>query len=106
MSVFLYNAKPDGSVDTESNVSLFSDGIRKTPKAGEELLVETGASITLMPFLYHRFGARPGSGDLICGEVSSVNDDKTDNYFAEDRPRFSRIIEDERPIWPLCSDAL
>jgi len=36
--------------------------------------------------------------------VSSVNDDNTDNRFAEQSSRFSDIVEDEEPRWLLCNE--
>ena len=53
----------------------------------------------------HKVITLPGrDGKLIAGEVSSVNDDKTDNYFAEPVSRFADIEEDEAPLHPLCNE--
>jgi D-lyxose ketol-isomerase len=52
--------------------------------------------------LYHQFYAV--DGDAIVGEVSSVNDDATDNYFLEKLPRFPSVEEDEAPYRLLCTD--
>ena len=52
--------------------------------------------------MYHIIAAKNGA--LIAGEVSSVNDDKTDNYFAEPVSRFADIEEDEAPLYPLCNE--
>ena len=38
------------------------------------------------------------------GEVSAVNDDTTDNYFAEPVARFADIVEDEPIYHPLCNE--
>ena len=73
-------------------------------KAGEELLITRGNSVRLTPFMYHLFGAQEGQGDLIVGEVSAVNDDNTDNYFAEPVSRFADIEEDEPICHPLCNE--
>lgn len=99
--IVLYLAKEDGSVDSESPVSYFSDGIRYEVPAGERVYIERGDSITLEPYVYHIFGAE---GDLVCGEVSSINDDLTDNYFSEDVRRFADIEEDEEAIHLLCNE--
>jgi D-lyxose ketol-isomerase len=40
----------------------------------------------------------------MAGEVSSVNDDKTDNRFLEAPGRFPKIDEDEPPAFLLCSE--
>ena len=41
---------------------------------------------------------------MLIGEVSTVNDDLTDNVFAEPIARFSDIEEDEPPVHLLVSD--
>ena len=41
---------------------------------------------------------------MLIGEVSTVNDDLTDNIFAEPLGRFSQIEEDEAPLHLLVSD--
>ncbi|GHU14088.1 hypothetical protein FACS1894161_4560 [Spirochaetia bacterium] len=97
----LFNSKKDGSVDRESPVQVDCDGIRKTYAPGERFEVPPGCSVTLRPYLYHTFGA---SVDTVIGEVSSVNDDKTDNYFSEPVSRFADIIEDEKPVRLLCNE--
>ena len=104
MSMRLYNKKPDGAVDYESDVAVWSDGLKLTVKPGEELLVTRGNSVRLTPYMYHLFGAQEGAGDLIVGEVSAVNDDNTDNYFAEPVSRFADIEEDEAIYHPLCNE--
>jgi D-lyxose ketol-isomerase len=40
----------------------------------------------------------------LIGEVSTVNDDNTDNVFREEIGRFSQIEEDEPPRHLLVSD--
>ena len=53
-----------------------------------------GESITLLPGVWHGFW---GEGkDVLIGEVSTVNDDLTDNVFAEPIGRFAEIEEDAR----------
>lgn len=98
----LYLSKNDGQVDRESEVAVFCDGIKKTFGPGERIEISKGNSITLTPGLYHVFGA--SNGDTVVGEVSSVNDDITDNYFAETVSRFSSIEEDEPVLHPLCNE--
>lgn len=104
LSMELYNALEDESVDTKSDVCFFCDGIEKKTKAGEIFDIMPGGSITLTPGLYHRFWANRNAGTLICGEVSSVNDDFKDNNFAEPVKRFSAIVEDEEPVHLLCNE--
>ena len=97
-----YNAKEDGAVDYESDVTVYSDGLKMVVKAGEEVVIPRGNSVTITPRMYHIIAAKNGA--LIAGEVSSVNDDKTDNYFAEPVSRFADIEEDEAPLYPLCNE--
>ncbi len=40
----------------------------------------------------------------LIGEVSNVNDDRTDNIFREPIGRFADIEEDEAPLHLLVSD--
>lgn len=66
------------------------------------MILGPGESITLTPRLYHMFYAVDGHG--LIGEVSSVNDDATDNYFKEPLPRYPEIVEDELPLRLLCNE--
>lgn len=104
LSVYLWNADKDGN-ELDSDVHVTMDGIERCFKAGEEILIYPGNSISLKPYMAHVFGPlRPDAGDLIVGEVSKVNDDNTDNYFLEDTRRFSTIEEDEAILHPLCNE--
>lgn len=98
----LYNTNEDNTVDYETDVTVYCDGIKKVFHSGEMIKVSAGNSVTLTPRIYHVFGA--SEGDLICGEVSSINDDTSDNYFAEPVSRFAAIIEDEPILHPLCNE--
>lgn len=104
MQVFLWNADPVTGEQLDTDVVVYQDGIRHVYKAGEEILVTPGNSISLTPYLAHIFGPKPGTGDLICGEVSKVNDDLTDNYFLEKTARFPTIEEDEPAMHPMCNE--
>ena len=55
-----------------------------------------------MSSMWHLFTARVG--DVLIGEVSSVNDDNTDNYFQDPIGRFSDVEEDIEPLYFLVSD--
>lgn len=98
----LYASAPDGSIDRDSEVTVPCDGVSRTVKAGGYLSLKPGESVTLLPGIWHAFWAE-GSGTLI-GEVSTVNDDLTDNIFAEPVDRFSAIEEDCKPDRLLVSD--
>ena len=94
----------DGKPDPKKDVVLWRDGVRYVAKAGEVLEVTTGNSVTLTPYVYHRFFTKTGTGDLIIGEVSKINDDNIDNVFASPRDRFSTIEEDEEPYRLLVNE--
>lgn len=98
----LFNSAPDGSIDQESDVTVPCDGISRTLKAGGYLKLAPGESVTLLPGVWHAFWAE--DGDTLIGEVSTVNDDLTDNIFAEPVDRFSTIEEDCEPHRLLVSD--
>ena len=78
------------------------DGMLRSCRAGERVELAPGESITLPPYLYHRFWAEGGT--CLVGEVSKVNDDNTDNRFLEELGRFPSIEEDEAPYRLLVSD--
>jgi len=98
----LYMADADGGINREAEVSVMVDGtIRKLP-AGGHLKLDPGESVTLFPNNWHAFwGER---SDVLIGEVSTVNDDLTDNIFEQSIGRFSNIDEDEAPLHLLVSD--
>jgi len=104
LAVYLWNADPKTGEQLDTDVEVYMDGIKHVFKAGEEILVQPGSSISLAPYVAHIFGPKPGCGELVVGEVSKVNDDNTDNYFLEDTARFSEIEEDEAILHPLCNE--
>ncbi len=101
----LYNSIEDTKeVDYNSNVAIYIDSIKYSVKPGEEIILKPGQGVTITPNLYHLFSAAKSYGDVVCGEVSSINDDLTDNYFAEEVSRFSNIIEDVEAKYILCNE--
>jgi D-lyxose ketol-isomerase len=98
----LFASTPDGSVDTEAEITVPTDGVLRNFKPGGKLVLEPGESVTLMPGVWHAFWGE--GADVLIGEVSTVNDDLTDNIFAEPIGRFSTIEEDEEPYRLLVSD--
>jgi D-lyxose ketol-isomerase len=101
LAVQLHNAAPDGGL-AQTPVSVSCDGIQRQVEAGGTVILGHGESITLTPYLYHTFHAEDGHG--LIGEVSSVNDDDTDNFFLEPLPRYPEIVEDEPPYRLLCTE--
>ena len=74
----------------------------RTVEAGGTVTVQPGASITLEAGVVHEFWSE--GGDSLLGEVSTVNDDKTDNYFFVETARFPPIEEDEPPYRLIVPD--
>lgn len=103
LAVYLWNTDEQGR-QLDTDVKVFMDGVEQTFRAGEEILVYPGDSISLTPHMAHIFGPKEGYGELIVGEVSKVNDDNTDNYFLEPTARFAEIEEDEGVLHPLCNE--
>jgi D-lyxose ketol-isomerase len=98
----LFNSNADGSVDEKTDVEVATDGRIVMLKAGGLLKLQPGESVTLLPGNWHAFWGE--GGDVLIGEVSTVNDDLTDNIFREPIGRFSSIEEDEAPVHLLVSD--
>lgn len=101
LAVQLYNSTGDGEF-ADTPVSVSCDGIRRLVEPGHTVILGPGESITLTPYLYHTFYAVDGHG--LIGEVSSVNDDDSDNHFKDPLPRYPRIEEDELPLRLLCTE--
>jgi D-lyxose ketol-isomerase len=97
----LYNATPDESL-ADSPVTVLMDGIERKVAAGDCVVLKPGESITLPPYLYHKFWGR--GAQVLVGEVSVVNDDQRDNRFYEPVGRFPQIEEDAAPLYLLCTD--
>jgi len=97
----LFNSTSDERLaDTDVTVSI--DGLRHTLKAGDKVVLSPGESITLTSRLYHEFWG--AESRVLVGEVSLVNDDRTDNRFYEPVGRFPEIEEDEPPLHLLVPD--
>jgi hypothetical protein len=103
LMIQLFNVS-ENDQKNEEPVSISMDGIRKTFKAGTAVKLEPGDSITLTPEHYHKFWVKKGGGKVLIGEVSSVNDDYSDNKFIEEVKRFGDIVEDEEPLYLLYDD--
>lgn len=102
LAIKLYDSAQDGSIDHDKAVIVPTDGIARKFDAGGILRLSPGESVTLMPGIWHAFWAE--DEDVLIGEVSTVNDDLTDNIFAEPIDRFSTIEEDADPTHLLVSD--
>jgi D-lyxose ketol-isomerase len=97
----LFNSTPDETLE-DTPVTISTDGVLRTVKAGDCVMLGPGESITLPAYCYHKFWG--AEGKVLVGEVSAVNDDDTDNRFLDPLPRYSQIEEDEPPVYLLCTD--
>ena len=102
LAVQLYGSDARGGLDRKAGGIVACDGMARTFAPGEVLRLDPGESVTLMPGDWHAFWGE--GGDVLIGEVSTVNDDLTDNVFADPIGRFSQIDEDELPRHLLVSD--
>ena len=102
LTLELFMAKDDGTIDENAEVRVTCDGTLRTIQAGGLLRLNPGESVTLHTNCWHAFW---GEGkDVLIGEVSTVNDDNTDNIFREPIGRFATITEDVEPLHLLVSD--
>lgn len=101
--VQVYNSNKDEEFD-DSPVTVTSDGHSYQVKAGEIIRITPGQSITMQSGLYHKFWGEKGTGLILLGEVSKVNDDRVDNRFHDKTGRFPEIEEDEKPLYLLGNE--
>ena len=100
--VELFGSDESGAFDGERGTAVWCDGVLRECAPGEKLRLAPGESVTLRPGDWHAFWGE--GGDVLIGEVSTVNDDETDNVFREPIGRFSSVEEDEPPSRLLVSD--
>ncbi|WP_170387862.1 D-lyxose/D-mannose family sugar isomerase [Ruegeria atlantica] len=100
--VELYGSDDDGGFAEDRGGVVLLDGIRHNFDPGEKLRFSPGESITLRPGDWHAFWGE--GGDVLIGEVSTVNDDETDNIFRDPIGRFAEVQEDVSPTHLLVSD--
>jgi D-lyxose ketol-isomerase len=102
LAIELVEADAQGQADEAREIIVRTDAMeRRFPPRGV-LRLHPGESVTLTPFLAHAFWAE--GADVFVGEVSTVNDDKTDNAFLEKVGRFPTIEEDEPPYRLIVGD--
>lgn len=102
LAIELFASAGDGSIDRTAKVTVPTDGMAREMEAGAVLRLAPGESVTLLPGIWHAFWAE--GADVLIGEVSTVNDDMTDNVFAEPISRFAEVEEDVPPYRLLVSD--
>jgi hypothetical protein len=98
----LFMPDEEGNIDRHREVEVPTDGVIRKLPAGGLLKLDPGESVTLLPGVWHAFWAE--GADVLIGEVSTVNDDLTDNVFVDPIGRFSSLEEDEAPLHLLVSD--
>ena len=93
-----------GTVDEVIRVAE-AEGIDADIRRCDELMVATNPAQMLRLQAETKHRAHWGEGGRVCiGEVSTVNDDRTDNIFEAPIGRFSTIEEDADPLHLLVSD--
>jgi len=102
LAIKMYESDANGNIDKTAPVFVACDGIQKELAPGDILALAPGHSVTLLPGNWHKFWGE--GGDVLIGEVSTVNDDLTDNIFEKPIDRFSNIEEDAEPVHLLVSD--
>ncbi len=100
--VELFGSDAQGNFAQDRGGQVMCDGIMRDFAPGEKLRFEPGECVTLMPGDWHAFWGE--GGDVLIGEVSTVNDDETDNVFRAPIGRFADIEEDVAPTHLLVSD--
>jgi D-lyxose ketol-isomerase len=100
--VELFGSDEVGGFAEDRGGRVWCDGIARDYAPGEKLRLAPGESVTLRPGDWHAFWGE--GGDVLIGEVSTVNDDETDNIFRDPIGRFSEVEEDEAPTHLLVSD--
>lgn len=103
LAVELYNSDAQDNY-TQEPIRVKCDGVERTVAPGGKVVLHPGESITLTPRLYHQFYGEEKAGRVLVGEVSSVNDDATDNRFKDPVGRFPKIEEDEKAVHLLCNE--
>lgn len=103
LKIILYNSNVNEDFD-DGDVKVAIDGKVETVKAGGDIFLKPGQSVTLCPGQYHQWQGVPGTGDIALFEVSSTNDDRTDNRFYEAKSRLPEIEEDELPKYLIFND--
>ncbi|MEM7269488.1 MAG: D-lyxose/D-mannose family sugar isomerase [Pseudomonadota bacterium] len=102
LAIEMFESDEAGRLSKTAPVPVACDGLSMEFAPGHVLMLEPGASVTLRPGNWHKFWGE--GGDVLIGEVSTVNDDLTDNIFVEPIGRFADIEENVAPLRLLVSD--
>ncbi len=102
--VKVFGSNDDEQLDTENDVTVYSDGREYKVAPGTVIRLKPGESMTMQQGLYHSFWGEEGCGKVLVGEVSMCNDDTNDNRFYEPTGRFSDIEEDTNAEFLLVNE--
>lgn len=100
----LWPSKLTEKKDGQKMKVLFNGSEYREIKSGEEVRLRPGETVTLTPAEAHEFYSDPKGRGTLIGEVSTFNDDESDNYFFDSVYRFPEIEEDEKVKYYLVSD--
>lgn len=93
-----------GSLVRDRSLVVNFDGRARELAPGTVVELLPGESVTVFPGTFHAFWGE--GGDVVIGEVSTINDDAVDNFFPDFAPigRFPTIEEDEAPYRLIVTD--
>lgn len=104
LQIKIYNVGNNDTLDEDSPVKIFHNEMWLAFQPGTTFTLEPGERVRLDPIHFHEFWGQPNQGKILLEEVSSVNDDRTDNVFIDKFGRFPEIIEDTKPEYLLCTE--
>lgn len=101
LGIQLWPAHPESA--TAPTLTVQVDRVPVSIASGSVLELAAGSRVTLVPGVYHEF--YPLTSECIIGEVSTANDDLTDNFFVNTEiGRYPGIEEDEAAQIRLVSE--
>lgn len=101
LAIQLWPAHPETAAEPSFTVQVDREPV--SIASGSILELAAGSRVTLVPGVYHEF--YPLTSECIIGEVSTANDDLTDNFFVNpDIGRYPGIEEDEAAEIRLLSE--
>ncbi len=103
LMIKVYGSNED-ETRSDDPVMVSKDGRNYEVEAGTVIKVCPGESLAIPSGQYHKFWGEKGTGTVLVGEVSKVNDDFVDNRFLEPTGRFPEIEEDEEPLYLLYNE--
>ena len=103
LMIKVYGSNEDETLSYDP-VMISKDGRNYEVEAGTVIKVCPGESLAIPSGQYHKFWGEAGTGTILVGEVSKVNDDHVDNRFLEAAGRFPEIEEDEEPLYLLYNE--